>query len=312
MRLGLRRQVALSFIVVAYQMERELPRTLHSLSKAYQLDGDRIDYEVIVVDNGSKPPFGREGVERHGGYFRYFYLEDAPPSPAFALNYGVKRSRGAIVCLMIDGARIASPGLVRLARAAFRAFADPSVAVMGWHLGPKLQNFSVAEGYDQAAEDRLLESIGFPQDGYRLFEIAVPAGSCLGGWFAPMAESNALFLRRRTYLKLGGYDERFDAPGGGLVNLDFYRRAVLRENAELVVLLGEGTFHQLHGGVATNSGQAQWQRSIELWQAQYQAIRGEDFVPPKKRPVYLGSVPRPALPSLEFSARHALADPNAW
>ena len=40
-------------------------------------------------------------------------------------------------------------------------------------------------------------------------------------------------------------------PGGGLVNLDFYTRASLRSDVELVQILGEGTFHQFHGGAMT-------------------------------------------------------------
>lgn len=306
------RKPALSFIVVAHNMERELPRTLVSLSKAYQLGGDQVEYEVIVVDNGSISPFGEDRVKAFGDYYRYFCLTSPPPSPAYAMNFGVNQARGGIVCLLVDGARIVTPGLVRFGLAAFRAFEDPTVAVAGWHLGPKLQYLAAAEGYDQTEEDRLLESIGFPADGYRLFEIAVPAAACVGGWFVPMAESNALFLRRKTYLRLGGYDERFNLPGGGLVNLDFYRRAVLREGAELVVLLGEGTFHQIHGGIATNSELQALKTKIQAWRDQYRAIRGEDFAPPKRRPIYLGTVGASVLPSIQVSAAHALNDPHAW
>ncbi len=302
----------LSLVVVAYNMQRELPRTLYSLSPAYQIGVDAGAYEVIVVDNGSNPPFGKQAAESFGAGFRYFYLSDAPPSPAYAVNFGVRHARGEIIGLMIDGARIVSPGVVHLALAAFAAFGDPTVGILGWHLGPKLQNLSIAEGYDQEQEDRLLESINFPQDGYRLFEISVLAGSCSGGWFAPMGESNCIFVRRNTYWQLGGFDERFDLPGGGLINLDFYRRAVLRPQAKLVILLGEGTFHQVHGGIATNGGEAELRRNIEKWRAQYRMLRGEDFTPPKKRPIFLGYAPYQILASLEASARNALTDPGVW
>ncbi|QBQ53551.1 glycosyltransferase family A protein [Nitrosococcus wardiae] len=307
-----RKPVELSFIVITYHMERELPRTLQSLSRSYQLGSAGINYEVLVVDNGSRPPFGKERVEAYGENFRYLYLENAPSSPAYALNQGVENSRGAIVCLMIDGARIASPGLVRWASAAFRIFADPTVSVLGWHLGPDLQNRSITAGYNQQKEDALLAEIDFPQDGYRLFETSVFAGSCQGGWFLPIGESNAIFLRRESYWSINGYDERFDATGGGLVNLDFYRRAVLRDKAELVILLGEGVFHQIHGGIATNAGEERLKRNIQSWRAQYKKIRGIDFAPPKKRPIYLGTLPAAVLPSVEESARKAAANPAAW
>jgi len=110
-----------------------------------------------------------------------------------------------------------------------------------------LQHRSVATGYDQVQEDALLAAIDWPHNGYRLFDIAVLAGSCLEGWFQPIAESNAVFVRRDAYERLGGFDERFDLPGGGFVNLDFFRRAALREGSELVILLGGG------GRLSTNS-----------------------------------------------------------
>ncbi len=46
----------LSVIVVAYNMDRELPRTLFTLSTRCQRDVDASAYEVIVVDNGSCRP----------------------------------------------------------------------------------------------------------------------------------------------------------------------------------------------------------------------------------------------------------------
>ena len=52
-----RRKPAVSVVVVVYNMAREAPRTLYSLSAAYQRDISAEDYEVIVVDNGSTPAF---------------------------------------------------------------------------------------------------------------------------------------------------------------------------------------------------------------------------------------------------------------
>jgi hypothetical protein len=49
-------------------------------------------------------------------------------------------------------------------------------------------------GHDQAAEDRLLDSVPWADDGYALFSIATFAGSSHRGWFGPMGESSSLFL----------------------------------------------------------------------------------------------------------------------
>ena len=45
----------LSVVVVVYNIPREAPRTLFSLSADYQRHIAPEDYEVIVVDNGSNP-----------------------------------------------------------------------------------------------------------------------------------------------------------------------------------------------------------------------------------------------------------------
>ncbi|WP_089728540.1 glycosyltransferase [Candidatus Thiosymbion oneisti] len=302
-----RKRLDLTIVVVAYDMARELPRTLCSLTRDYQRHCAGIDYEVLVVDNGSPEPFGHERVAAYGDNFRYFYLDNPPSSPAYALNYGAERARGRILCLMVDGARLVTPGVLGLAAAAFRAYRDPTVAVLGWHLGEDLQYRSIAAGYDQAREDALLAAIHWPEDGYRLFEIAVLAGSCLDGWFRPIGESNAVFIRRDAYDRLGGFDERFDLPGGGFVNLDFFRRAVLRKGSELIVLLGEGTFHQLHGGIATNTGDERERQNLQhRWEAQYKALRGGAFDAPGKRPVYLGGISPAVLPSLASSVQLAM------
>lgn len=95
----------------------------------------------------------------------------------------------------------------------FRLYDDPVVATLGWHLGPEAQQKSVLNGYTKRTEDALLESIGWPQDGYRLFGISTLAPSSYRGYFATPSESNALFMRRKTFDELHGLDEAFDEAG---------------------------------------------------------------------------------------------------
>ena len=61
---------SVSVIVVVYNMGREAPRTLFSLSAAYQRRIAAERYEVIVVDNGSAPPLDHRFLETMEGNYR--------------------------------------------------------------------------------------------------------------------------------------------------------------------------------------------------------------------------------------------------
>jgi hypothetical protein len=286
-----------SVVVVVYNMGREAPRTLRSLSASYQRHIDADDYEVVVVDNGSNPPLDPKVIEGLSGNFRLIRIDHALPSPAEAVNRGLVEAQGDVIGVMVDGARIVTPGLLHFARHGAGLYDRAIVATLGWYLGYDFQRWSMRYGYDQSCEDALLASIAWPEDGYRLFEIATMDESCFDGWLTPIVETNALFMRRELWETLGGLDERFDAPGGGLVNLDIYRRAGDLEDAELVILLGEGTFHQFHDGIATNAPVEGFFDTLADWGKQYRAIRGYSFSHPnlKNAPTYLGTLPRPVL-----------------
>lgn len=292
---------ALSIVVVAFDMARELPRTIQSLSPGYQRGIDAADYELIVVDNGSNDPVPLEVLAQWGADVREVKPARRSSSPAAAINSGIEAASAPFVGVMIDGARMATPGLLRGVLEARGVHPRPLVGTLGFHLGPDVQMRTCAAGYDARVEDRLLAEIGWPDEGYRLFEIAALAGSSAGGWFLPMAESNALFLNREMWEQLDGFDERFESPGGGLVNLDTWRRACELTDVQPVIVLGEGTFHQVHGGVATNSPVS---RSA-AYRAEYQKIRGTDFSRPDMEPIYVGRAPGPSVPWIERSAQIA-------
>lgn len=281
----------LSVVVAFHDMSREAPRTLHTLSSGYQQGMAATDYEVLAVDVGSDPPLSASLVTSHGPGFRLLRFPRSP-SPAAAINAAVRTGRADAVMVCIDGARMLSPGMLRLAVAALRGFADPLVTTVSWHLGPKVQHESMLEGYDQAAEDRLLDSIDWRRNGYRLFDISALAQSSRAGWLGPMSESNCLAMRRDTWERLGGYEERFTSPGGGLVNPDLHDRAC-RQAGRQVVLLGEGTFHQFHGGVATNTPRAG--RPVQPMMDEYVAIRGHGFATPLQQPILFGGLPAAAV-----------------
>ena len=115
-------------------------------------------------------------------------------------------------------------------------------------------------------------------------------------------------MRREAWQRLGGYDEQFVSPGGGLVNPDFYKRACDLLGPP-VFLLGEGTFHQVHGGVATNTPRSQ--RPVRPFYEEYVAIRGQPFTGPDQPAVLFGGLPAAALPWLADSLEHRQAEASS-
>jgi hypothetical protein len=278
----------LSVVVVFHNMRREAARTLHSLTTGYQLGVVDSDYEVLAVDSGSHFPLDPEWVSSFGPQFRYMSVTPGNPAPCRALNSGVAAARGVLVMCNIDGARILSPGILRKTLDAFTAFDNPFVYTLGMHLGPDAQPYSVCEGYDQAAEDSLLETVPWREDGYNLFRVSSLAMSSRDGFFSELTESNCLALRKSEYRRIGGFDERFVSPGGGLVNLDFFNRAMAAPELQPVMLMGEATFHQVHGGVATNVPVAE--HPWEAFAAEYCQIRGQVYGLVHRTPEYFGEV----------------------
>jgi hypothetical protein len=291
----------LSVVVVGHDMDRELPRTLITLDPEYQRGLPPNDYEIVLVDNGSARPLPPSTLSSFSGSLRTIRIDDASPSPAHAANVGLHAAQADFVGLIIDGARMASPGLLSTALLARRVAELPVVATLAWHLGAVRHMQAAAAQYDQATEDELLESVPWQRDGYTLFTISTLAGSSARGWFGPLGESSALFMPRECWTRLGGLDEAFVLPGGGLVNHDLYRRACELDDVRSMVLLGEGTFHQYHGGAATSGGLT-W----DEMHAEYQALRGTPYSPPGRAALMLGEMPRAALPHVLESARLAI------
>lgn len=294
-----REQKDLSVVVVFYNMRREAARTLQSLSRAYQQGVDDVDYEVVVVENGSRRDqrLGEEFVGSFGPEFKYLDIgKDATPSPAPALNRGLALANGRAVAFMIDGAHVLTPGVLQFGLKGLQAY-DPAIVVtQQWYVGPGQQGDVMQSGYDQDYEDKLFTRIEWPTDGYRLFEI----GHFIGDrdWLDGMWESNCIFVPRALLEQSGGFDEGFTTPGGGYANLDFYERMGCAPGVHVVTILGEGSFHQVHGGTTTNQPGADGRRDrITSFATQYAELRGRPFKGPGKTFHYVGTMRQPALRS---------------
>ncbi len=286
--------VDLSVVVVFYNMRREAERTLQSLSRAYQEGLGDSTYEVLVIDNGSAPDqaLTSELVAGFGPEFRLIPPDPIHPSPVMALNQGIRAGRGRHYALMIDGAHVVTPGLLRYGLAGLATYAPAIVATQQWYVGPGQQGDAMDQGYDQDYEDRLFESIDWPRAGYRLFEISHFIGD--RDWLDGLWESNCLFVGRDTLEQVGGFDESFSVAGGGYANLELYERLGSAPGVSVVTVLGEGSFHQLHGGDTTNQPDAAQRRAKVFGYSQsYAELRGRAFRGPGKPIHYVGAITSP-------------------
>lgn len=297
----------LSIIVIVYDMPLQAKRTLQSLSPQYQEGVSQRDYEVIVVENQSTNNMDRDFLASLPGNFSYHLRAEREPTPVHAINHGVGISRGRHICIMIDGARMITPGVIKNILRGHRLQEKSVVTVPGYHIGERVQQDAVEEGYSVEEDQALIESVGWPLDGYRLFDIACFSSSCDPGFFLPNSESNCISVPRDIWAMLGGMDTRFNLRGGGLVNLDLYKRACEFTGAQHVMLMGEGTFHQFHGGVTTGGELPEVREQLmHSMNEQYEEIRGEPYRSPQSTPTYLGEMPSQVLRFVQHSVKTAL------
>ena len=306
MRVHPRTRPVLSIVLVVYDMPRQALNTIATLCAAYQRNVNEGDYEVIVVENRSDNTIPDAEVAAFPRNIRYLLRDETQPTPVHAVNAGADLARGDHICVMIDGARMVTPGVVSGILKSHRSAAGAVVTVPGYHIGSELQQDAVESGYDEATDRALVGSIGWQYNGYALFDIACFSESCAVGFFLPNGESNCISMPRRFWDVLKGCDPRFNIRGGGLCNLDLYKRALEMPGSQHFLLPGEGTFHQFHGGVTTG-GEARCHREalINDIRAQYRSIRGKDYTRPETRPQFMGEIPPEAMRFMAISVDKA-------
>jgi len=289
-------------LLIVFRMARQAENTLYSLSTRFQRNVRDEDYEIICVENESDQNLDEARVHAIAPNIRYFRREESGKSPAAAINFAFEHARAPMICLIVDGARMVSPRVIRFALDGQRISPNALIAVPGYHLGPDEQHLNV--GYGEQAEMEMLETVDWKRNGYALFKVSVFSGANPFGFLHPFLECNCLFCASESFRKIGQADERFDLPGGGMINLDIWRQLALLPESRMIVLPGEGSFHQYHGGVTT-SDVVDREQVLETHRAQYLKIRGEPYAGVLREPLLLGAITAEALPFLEKTVQGA-------
>lgn len=295
----------LSIIVVAYEMSQQLANTLFTLSAAYQRGVSEQDYEVIVVENSSDDNFDESLLPALGNNFHFYRRLETSSTPVPAVNFGFDKCKGDTIGLMIDGARMVTPRVVQYVLMSQRISNNFLTVVPGYHLGDQAQHLNVSHGYDEAAEERLLDSTNWRSDGYELFSVSDISGANPNGYLQPIMECNCMFAPAESFKKIGYADERFNLRGGGAINLHMFRSLGLLKGSEYFVIPGEGSFHQYHGGVTTSEYDGLDEE--HRWHSdQLQSIWSDEFHSLRREPTLLGAVTPWAQDYLQFSSERAM------
>lgn len=297
----------ISIIIIAYDMNRQATNTIKSLSIKCQKNVSEEDYEIIVVENLSKNPINEEQIRSFGSNISYHPRVETSSSPVAAINYGLSHARGDTIGLLVDGARMTTPRVVELALKASRASKDSLISVPGYFIGPCEHQYAGEYNYTEEQEELLLKSIEWEENPYRLFNIATISAANPRGAFIPFLECNCFFTSKKNFSAIGGADTRFTYPGGGAINLHTYRKiAMLPECLHYFILQGEGSFHQLHGGVTTSTRKKR-DEMIKQFSLQLNGIWGEEnpFRSLHREPILLGPITSHSQRFLAYSSRRA-------
>ncbi|UTW48567.1 hypothetical protein KFF03_01310 [Bacterioplanoides sp. SCSIO 12839] len=284
-------------------MKQQLHNTLCSLKSTYQRNVDPDDYEVIVVENSSDDNFAPTDVSKeYGSNFRYFLRQETSQSPVPAVNFAFEQCQGQYIGLIIDGARMLSPGVIHYVKMATQVSVNSIVAVPGYHIGES-EHHLTEPGYSVEFEQNLLKQAEWQENGYRLFKVSTFSGANARGYLQPMMECNCIFASKINFDTIGRADTRFTLRGGGSINLHIYRSLINIPDTQFFVLPGEGSFHQYHGGVTT-SHSTDREKELASFNSQLKSIWGNSGTI-RRNPIMLGSIDANALNFLEQSAHTA-------
>ena len=163
---------------------------------------------------------------------------------------------------MIDGAHVLTPGVLQFGLAGLRTYAPAIVATQQWYVGPGQQGDAMDDGYDQAYEDRLFDaSTGrTPATGSSrsATSSAIATGSTACG------RATACSSRARCSSRSAASTRASRCRAAATRTSSSTSASARHPTSPSCTIIGEGSFHQVHGGVTTNQADADERRPQDL------------------------------------------------
>ena len=202
------------------------------------------------------------------------------PSPSTGAS---PTARGETVALMIDGAHVLTPGVLHYGMPGCRAYEPASWPPSSGTSGPASRATRCSRATTRRSRTGSSTQIQWPDDGYRLFEI----GHFIGDrdWFDGIV-GEQLPLRAPQAARAGRAASTTASrwPGGGYANLDLFERLGPTPGRHAWRrILGEGSFHQFHGGTTTNVADVDDRRHrVAPTASTSRELRGRPFLGPEQ------------------------------
>lgn len=222
-----------SIIVISYNQHRLTRRVIESLAL---LNYEKEQYEVILVDDGSSPPF-TDPEDQTLKNTRYFYIPRSESSSrAKARNHGAQHAVGDFI-IFLDGDCIVN--------ADFIGKYEHYLSVNNYNLvlgtSSYLMDYQLPSELDQIYLRELDNSHPNSESDFRFHLKKLNNCSILSNIHASwlLFISRNFCIRRSLFTELGGFDERF--LGWGSEDIEFAYRLVKRN--ESFDLISNQVFH---------------------------------------------------------------------
>ena len=206
---------------------------------------------------------------------------------------GASRSpRGEAIALMIDGAHVLTPGVLRYGMLGLRTYEPAIVATQQWYVGPGQQPDAMHAGYDQRLRGPAVRARSSGRStATGCSRSATSSATATGSTGCGRATASSCPARCSSRSAASTRASRCRAAATPTSTST--SGSARRPDVTVVTILGEGSFHQVHGGTTTNQARPRRARPSVLssYREHFARARGRGLRGPRKPIHYVGSMP---------------------